>query len=175
MVSKQEGSTKLTSDTEPLQQLTNAIREREESKPASGSARLTPAEIAVILALEVLYKAGKPTTADMISKYLNERVQTTRNVLGRLVKRGLVISALPFGAASPLAKISVPPSQAGEQRRIRREKIYILTMGLNKIIDEYPEILDWVKAITKGEVKSKEELLKYIDDKAEEEKKRGRI
>jgi len=111
----------------------------------------------------------------MISKYLNERVQTTRNVLGRLVKRGLVISALPFGAASPLAKISVPPSQAGEQRRIRREKIYILTMGLNKIIDEYPEILDWVKAITKGEVKSKEELLKYIDDKAEEEKKRGRI
>jgi len=32
MVSKQEGSTKLTSDTEPLQQLTNAIREREESK-----------------------------------------------------------------------------------------------------------------------------------------------
>jgi len=151
------------------------VSKEESTKPASEPARLTPAEIAVILALEVLYRAGKPTTADMISKYLKERVQTTRNVLGRLVKRGLVVSALPFGAASSLARISVPPSQASGQGGIRREKIYILTMDLNKIIDEYPEILDWVKAITKGEVKSKEELLKYIDDKAEEEKKRGRI
>jgi hypothetical protein len=151
MVSKQEGSTKL----------------------ASKSARLTPAEIAVILALGILYKAGIPTTADNISKYLKERVQTTRNALGRLVKKGLVISVLPFGAASPLARISVPPSQAGEQGRIRREKIHILAMDIRKIIDEHPEILDWAKAILK--VKSEEELLKYIDDEAEEIKKRGRI
>jgi len=174
MASNQEGSTKLTSDTEPLQQLTNAIREREETaKLTLESARLTPAEIAVILALEVLYKAGIPTTADNISKYLNERVQTTRNVLGRLVKKGLVISVLPFGAASPLARISVPPSQAGEQGGIRREKIHILTMDLDKIIDEHPEILDWAKAVTKDN--SKEELLKHINDEAEEIKKRGRI
>lgn len=144
-------------------------------KPASESARLTPAEIAVILALEILYKAGIPTTADNISKYLKERVQTTRNALGRLVKKGLVISVLPFGAASPLARISVPPSQADEQGGIRREKIHILTMDIRKIIDEHPEILDWAKAITKGEVKSEEELLKYIDDRVEEVKKRGII
>jgi hypothetical protein len=148
-------------------------KQEESTKPASESARLTPAEIAVILALEVLNRAGEPTTADMISKYLKERVQTTRNALGRLVKKGLVISVLPFGAASPLARISVPPSQAGEQGRIRREKIHILTMDIDKIIDEHPEILDWAKAILK--VESKEELLKYINDKAEEEKKRGRI
>jgi len=150
MVSKQEGSTKL----------------------ASKSARLTPAEIAVILALGILYKAGIPTTADNISKYLKERVQTTRNALGRLVKKGLVISVLPFGAAG-LARISVPPSQAGEQGGIRREKIHILAMDIKKIIDEHPEILDWAKAILK--VESEEELLKYIDDEAEEIKKRGRI
>ena len=154
--------------------MNNMVSKQEEStKPASESARLTPAEIAVILALEVLNRAGEPTTADMISKYLKERVQTTRNALGRLVKKGLVISVLPFGAASPLARISVPPSQAGEQGRIRREKIHILTMDIDKIIDEHPEILDWAKAILK--VESKEELLKYINDKAEEEKKRGRI
>jgi len=145
----------------------NMVSKQEES---TKSARLTPAEIAVILALEVLYRAGEPTTADMISKYLNERVQTTRNALGRLVKKGLVISVLPFGAASPLARISVPPSQAGGQGGIRREKIHILTMDINKIIDEHPEILDWAKAMLK--VGSKEELLKYIDDKAEEEKRR---
>jgi len=152
----------------------NTMSKQEEStKPASESARLTPAEIAVILALEVLYKAGIPTTADNISKYLNEKVQTTRNVLGRLVKKGLVISVLPFGAASRLARISVPPSQAGEQGEIRREKIHILTMDLDKIIDEYPEILDWAKAVTKDN--SKEELLKHINDETEEIKKRGRI
>jgi hypothetical protein len=174
MVSNQERSTKLTLDTEPLQQLINAIREREEpTKLTLEPARLTPAEIAVILALGILYKAGIPTTANNISKYLKERVQTTRNALGRLVKKGLVISVLPFGAASPLARISVPPSQAGEQGRIRREKIHILAMDIRKIIDEHPEILDWAKAILK--VKSEEELLKYIDDEAEEIKKRGRI
>jgi hypothetical protein len=43
-------------------------------------------------------------------------------------------------------------------------------MDINKIIDEHPEILDWAKAMLK--VGSKEELLKYIDDKAEEEKRR---
>jgi len=129
----------------------NLVNKQEGSiKPASESARLTPAEIAVILALEILYKAGIPTTADNISKYLKERVQTTRNALGRLVKKGLVISVLPFGAASPLARISVPPSQAGEQGGIRREKIHILTMDIDKIIDEHPEILDWAKAITES-------------------------
>jgi hypothetical protein len=89
------------------------------------------------------------------------------------VKKGLVISVLPFGAASRLARISVPPSQAGEQGGIRREKIHILTMDLDKIIDEHPEILDWAKAVTKDN--SKEELLKHINDEAEEIKKRGRI
>jgi DNA-binding MarR family transcriptional regulator len=53
----------------------------------SNTKRLTPAECAVIISIDILSKAGTPTTPKKIADFLKEDVQTVRNILERLRKK----------------------------------------------------------------------------------------
>jgi DNA-binding IscR family transcriptional regulator len=121
--------------------------------------RLTPAECAVVVSIEILSKAGTPTTPKKIADFLKEDVQTVRNILERLRKKGLVISSLAFGLGG-LARISSPSYVSG------REKIHRLVDDIENILQQHPEIQEWAK-VSLG-TKDKNELLEYINKLAEE-------
>jgi len=122
-------------------------------KSASNTKRLTPAECAVVISIDILSKAGTPTTPKEIADFLKEDVQTVRNILERLRKKGLVISSLAFGLGG-FARTSTPLHvSAGE-------KIYRLNDDIGDILQQHPEILDWAR-VNLG-IKDTNELIEYI-------------
>jgi len=123
--------------------------------------KLTPAECAVVISIDILSKAGKPTTPKKIADFLKEDVQTVRNILERLRKKGLVISSLAFGLGG-FARISSPSHVSG------RERIHRLVDDIENILQQHPEILDWAK-VGLG-IKDKNKLIEYINKRAEEER-----
>ncbi|BDC17561.1 hypothetical protein [Acidianus sp. HS-5] len=124
--------------------------------------RLTPAECAVAVSVDILYKAGRPTTPRGIANFLREDVQTVRNTLERLRKKGVVISSLAFGL-SGLARMEESFKITG------REKIYRLVEDVEVVLRDHQEILDWAK-VSLG-IKTAEELIEYINKRAEELKR----
>jgi predicted ArsR family transcriptional regulator len=115
--------------------------------------KLTPAECAVVISIDILSKAGIPTTPKKIADFLKEDVQTVRNILERLRKKGLVISSLAFGLGG-FPRISTP-SQASAS-----ERTYRLVDDIENILQQHPEILDWAK-VSLG-IKDKNELIEYL-------------
>ena len=115
--------------------------------------KLTPAECAVVISIDILSKAGKPTTPKEIADFLKEDVQTVRNILERLRKKGLVISSLAFGLGG-FAEMSTPLHVSASER------IYTLVDDIGNILQQHPEILDWAKE-SLG-IKDKNELIEYI-------------
>ena len=104
-------------------------------------------------------KAGKPTTPKEIADFLKEDVQTVRNILERLRKKGLVISSLAFGLGG-FAEMSTPLHVSASER------IYTLVDDIGNILQQHPEILDWAK-VSLG-IKDKNELIEYTNKRAKE-------
>jgi len=127
----------------------------------SNPKRLTPAECAVVISIDILSKAGTPTTPKEIADYLKEDVQTVRNILERLRKKGLVISSLAFGLGG-FARISSSSRVSG------RERIHRLVDDIKNILHQHPEILNWAK-VGLG-IKDENELLEHINKLAEEKR-----
>jgi len=121
--------------------------------------KLTPAECAVVISIDILSKAGKPTTPKEIADYLKEDIQTVRNILERLRKKDIVISSLAFGLAG-LARVSSSSQVSG------RERIHRLTSDIESILQQHPEILDWAKVVLG--INDKNELIEYINKRVEE-------
>lgn len=126
----------------------------------SRPSKLTPAECAVIVGMDILEKAGRLTTPREIADLLMEDVQTVRNILERLKKKGLVVSSLTFGMTGLARMGSLSRKPSG------REKVYRLVDNIENIIDEHNELLEWA-LVTLG-VKGKDKLLEYIKSRAEE-------
>ena len=55
-----------------------------QDKESPNIKKLTPAECAVVISIDILSKAGKPTTPKEIADFLKEDIQTVRNILERL-------------------------------------------------------------------------------------------
>ncbi|MEJ2780408.1 hypothetical protein WIW89_05740 [Stygiolobus sp. CP850M] len=127
----------------------------------SNPKRLTPAECAVVISIDILSKAGTPTTPKEIADYLKEDVQTVRNILERLRKKGLVISSLAFGLGG-LARISSSSHVSG------RERIHRLVDDIRNILQQHPEIKEWAK-VGLG-ITDENELIEYINKRAEEKR-----
>jgi len=130
-------------------------------RPKVHEKKLTPAECAVVISIDILSKAGIPTTPKKIADFLKEDVQTVRNILERLRKKGLVISSLAFGLGG-FARKSSSSQVSG------RERIHRLVDDIENILQQHPEILDWAK-VSLG-INDKNELIEYINKLAEKER-----
>ncbi|QXJ32637.1 helix-turn-helix domain-containing protein [Saccharolobus shibatae] len=130
-----------------------------QNKKSSSIKKLTPAECAVVISVDILSKAGKPTTPKEIADFLKEDIQTVRNILERLRKKDIVISSLAFGLAG-LARMGSSSQVSG------RERIHRLTSDIESILQQHPEILDWAK-VGLG-INGKNELIEYINKRVEE-------
>ena len=130
-------------------------------KSSVNTKRLTPAECVVVISIDILSKAGTPTTPKEIADFLKEDVQTVRNILERLRNKGLVISSLAFGL-SGFARISSYSHVSA------RERIHRLVDDIENILQQHPEILVWAK-VGLG-IKDKNELIEYINKRAEEKR-----
>jgi len=132
-----------------------------QDKESPNIKKLTPAECAVVISIDILSKAGKPTTPKEIADFLKEDIQTVRNILERLRKKDIVISSLGFGLAG-LARLSSSSQVSG------RERIHRLTSNIESILQQHPEILDWAKVGLS--INDKSELMEYINERAEEQR-----
>ena len=130
-------------------------------KSSVNTKRLTPAECVVVISIDILSKAGTPTTPKEIADFLKEDVQTVRNILERLRKKGLVISSLAFGLGG-FATTSSSSQVSG------RERIHRLVDDIENILQQHLEILVWAK-VGLG-IKDKNELIEYINKRAEEKR-----
>ena len=130
-----------------------------QDKESPNIKKLTPAECAVVISIDILSKVGKPTTPKEIADFLKEDIQTVRNILERLRKKDIVISSLGFGLAG-LARVSSSSQVSG------RERIHRLTSDIESILQQHPEILDWAK-VGLG-INDKNELIEYINKRVEE-------